>query len=152
GDLISGWEMRGPYYKGFLSGGSKGLFTFAAVGSDPKRLVVCESAIDALSLAAIEKYDTATAYLSTGGVGVMPADPLCRRQCPRIRASHGVGHGAEHDLSGSSVPCLVLSVSHYRTATQTATSRPAALNRPNSSENAATACLAPRPSTRRGGS
>jgi hypothetical protein len=51
-DVITGWEMRGPRYKGFVSGGSKGLFVFA-IGPGAKRLAVCESAIDALSLAAI---------------------------------------------------------------------------------------------------
>jgi hypothetical protein len=65
-DVISGWEMRGPNYKGFVSGGSKGLFAFA-ISREPKRLAVCESAIDALSLAVIEGYDSATVYLSTGG-------------------------------------------------------------------------------------
>jgi hypothetical protein len=58
--------MRGPSYKGFVSGGRKGLFAFA-ISRKPKRLAVCESAIDALSLAVIEGYDSATAYLSTGG-------------------------------------------------------------------------------------
>ena len=37
------------------------------MGPEPKRLAVCELAIDALSLAAIEGCDLATAYLSTGG-------------------------------------------------------------------------------------
>ncbi len=63
---LVGWEMRGPSYKGFLSGGGKGLFVFA-VTITPARIAVCESAIDALSLAAIEDLDRRTAYVSTGG-------------------------------------------------------------------------------------
>jgi hypothetical protein len=63
---LVGWEMRGPSYKGFLSGGGKGLFVFA-VTVTPARIAVCESAIDALSLAAIEDLDSQTAYVSTGG-------------------------------------------------------------------------------------
>jgi hypothetical protein len=58
--------MRGPSFKGFLAGGAKGVFVFT--GSDaPSRVVVCEAAIDALSLAAIDGACADTAYVSTGG-------------------------------------------------------------------------------------
>jgi hypothetical protein len=62
----SGWEMRGPSFKGFFAGGAKGVFVFS--GSDaPSRVAVCEAAIDALSLAAIDGASDDTAYVSTGG-------------------------------------------------------------------------------------
>ena len=63
---ISGWEMRGPSYKGFAKGGSKSLFW---LGRPPvaDRLVVTESAIDAMSLASIEGWRDGTIYASTGG-------------------------------------------------------------------------------------
>ena len=50
--LVTGWEERGPQWRGFATGGSKRLFQFGA--TNPKRLCVTEAAIDALSLAAIE--------------------------------------------------------------------------------------------------
>ncbi len=66
GGRPSGWEMRGPSFKGFLAGGAKGVFVFS--GSDaPSRVAVCEAAIDALSLAAIDGACDDTAYVSTGG-------------------------------------------------------------------------------------
>jgi hypothetical protein len=58
--------MRGPSFKGFLAGGAKGVFVFSRSEATP-RVAVCEAAIDALSLAAIEGADEDTAYVSTGG-------------------------------------------------------------------------------------
>ncbi|WFU12959.1 DUF3991 and toprim domain-containing protein (plasmid) [Rhizobium sp. CB3090] len=63
--IVTGWEARGPQYRGFASGGTKVLFR---LGSHPAvRLVVTEAAIDAMSLAAIEGLRDGTLYLSTGG-------------------------------------------------------------------------------------
>ncbi|CCM80117.1 MULTISPECIES: DUF3991 and toprim domain-containing protein [Rhizobium] len=62
---ITGWEARGPQYRGFASGGAKVLFR---LGPDAAmRLAVTEAAIDAMSLAAIEGLRDGTLYLSTGG-------------------------------------------------------------------------------------
>lgn len=63
---ISGWEMRGPQYKGFSKGGTKALFV---LGQLPvvERLVVTESVIDAMSLATLEGWRSGTVYTSTGG-------------------------------------------------------------------------------------
>lgn len=63
---ITGWEMRGPRYKGFSKGGVKTLFWIGhpAVAD---RVAVTESAIDALSLASIEGWPDGTLYASTGG-------------------------------------------------------------------------------------
>ncbi len=66
GGRPSGWEMRGPSFKGFLAGGAKGVFVFSRSEATP-RVAVCEAAIDALSLAAIDGADEDTAYVSTGG-------------------------------------------------------------------------------------
>ena len=66
GGRPSGWEMRGPSFKGFLAAGAKGLFVFSRSDA-PSRVAVCEAAIDALSLAAIDGADPDTAYVSTGG-------------------------------------------------------------------------------------
>ncbi len=76
---ISGWEGRGPEWRGFATGGSKILFR---LGTAPAtRLCVTEAAIDAMSLAAIEGMRDRTLYLSTGG-GWAPATlSALRRLC-----------------------------------------------------------------------
>jgi len=63
--VLTGWEARGPQYRGFASGGTKVLFRFGS--ENPLRLTVTEAAIDAMSLAAIEGLRQGTLYLSTGG-------------------------------------------------------------------------------------
>lgn len=65
-DVPVGWEMRGPAYKGFAAGGRKTLFVLAE-SWPPKVVMVCEGAIDALSLAVLDGFHPATAYVSTGG-------------------------------------------------------------------------------------
>ncbi|QTG17295.1 DUF3991 domain-containing protein (plasmid) [Agrobacterium tumefaciens] len=62
---ITGWEERGPDWRGFSTGGSKVLFRFGAI--DALRLCVTEAAIDAMSLAAFEGLREGSLYLSTGG-------------------------------------------------------------------------------------
>lgn len=63
--LVTGWEERGPEWRGFSSGGTKVLFRLGA--SDGLRLCVTEAAIDAMSLAAFEGLREGSLYLSTGG-------------------------------------------------------------------------------------
>ncbi|WP_331375590.1 DUF3991 and toprim domain-containing protein [Sinorhizobium chiapasense] len=63
--VVTGWEARGPQYRGFASGGTKVLFRLGS--GTAFRLAVTEAAIDALSLAAIEGLREGTLYLSTGG-------------------------------------------------------------------------------------
>lgn len=67
---LTGWESRGPEWRGFATGGSKILFRLGA--KNATRLCVTEAAIDAMSLAAIEGMREGTLYLSTGG-GWAPA-------------------------------------------------------------------------------
>jgi Protein of unknown function (DUF3991)/Toprim-like len=77
---VTGWEERGPQWRGFATGGSKTLFQFSA--ASPKRLCVTEAAIDALSLTAIEAIQTTnsheTLYVSTGGGWSPATDALLR--------------------------------------------------------------------------
>jgi hypothetical protein len=68
--IVTGWEERGPDWRGFASGGTKLLFALGAETS--LRLCVVEAAIDAMSLAALEEQRPDTRYLSTGG-GWSPA-------------------------------------------------------------------------------
>lgn len=67
---VTGWEERGPDWRGFATGGAKVLFRFERAGGP--RLCVAEAAIDAMSLAALEQQRPDTRYLSTGG-GWSPA-------------------------------------------------------------------------------
>lgn len=67
---VTGWEERGPDWRGFASGAAKRLFALGAETS--LRLCVTEAAIDAMSLAALEEQRPDTRYLSTGG-GWSPA-------------------------------------------------------------------------------
>lgn len=62
---LTGWEERGPAWRGFASDGAKDLFRFGAPGSE--RICITEAAIDAMSLAAIEVHRSDTLYVSTGG-------------------------------------------------------------------------------------
>ena len=79
---IVGIESRGPDYHGFSKGGDKTLFRFRpgaeAPGTEPpSRIAVAEGAIDALSLAQLERaksggaFRTDTMYVATGG-GIGP--------------------------------------------------------------------------------
>ncbi|HCJ73605.1 DUF3991 and toprim domain-containing protein [Rhizobium sp. P007] len=68
--VVTGWEERGPDWRGFSTGGSKVLFRLGA--RDALRLCVTEAAIDAMSLAAFEGLREGSLYLSTGG-GWSPA-------------------------------------------------------------------------------
>ncbi|WP_221117424.1 MULTISPECIES: DUF3991 and toprim domain-containing protein [unclassified Rhizobium] len=74
---VTGWEARGPEYRGFASGGAKVLFRLGP--GTALRLAVTEAAIDAMSLAAIEGLREGTLYLSTGG-GWSPSTEAALRQ------------------------------------------------------------------------
>lgn len=78
---VSGWEERGPLWRGFATGGSKVLFRFGA--DDALRLCVTEAAIDAMSLAAFEGFREGSLYLSTGGGWSPTTDTAIRRLAAR---------------------------------------------------------------------
>lgn len=67
---VTGWEERGPEWRGFATGGGKVLFRLGPIAA--RRLCVTEAAIDAMSLFAIESQRSDSLYLSTGG-GWAPA-------------------------------------------------------------------------------
>jgi len=68
--VVTGWEERGPEWRGFSTGGAKILFRLGPC--EAIRFCVTEAAIDAMSLAAIESLRRDSLYLSTGG-GWAPA-------------------------------------------------------------------------------
>jgi Toprim-like len=59
--------VRGPTYKGSLTGGAKSLFRLPPKGPPLPRFVLAEAAIDALSVAAMESLRGDTLYAATGG-------------------------------------------------------------------------------------
>ena len=65
--VVAHVDVRGPTYKGALTGGAKSMFCLHASGSPRPRLVLAEAAIDALSVAAIENLREDTLYGATGG-------------------------------------------------------------------------------------
>ncbi len=74
--MVTGWEERGPQWRGFAAGGTKVLFCLGS--SQAHRICVTEAAIDAMSLAAIEGMSNETVYVSTGG-GWSPATDAALR-------------------------------------------------------------------------
>jgi hypothetical protein len=76
-------EIRGPAYKGSLTGGTKILFRLAGGPLPLRRLAVAEAPIDALSLAALENIRSDTLYAATGGgMGPKTIDALERLLTP----------------------------------------------------------------------
>lgn len=65
--VVTHVDVRGPTYKGSLTGGAKTLFRLASDACPISRLVLAEAPIDALSLAAIERLQPGTLYAATGG-------------------------------------------------------------------------------------
>lgn len=97
GNRISGWEMRGPNYKGYAKGGHKALFRIGEPG-EVIRLAVTESAIDALSLATLEEWRAGTLYVSTGGGWGAEAEAALRVLLPpqgELVAATDQGTGGE---------------------------------------------------------
>lgn len=67
---LTGIEMRGAGWRNFSAGGEKTLFRLPGGPGPLCRVAVCEAAIDALSLAAIERLRADTLYAATtGGIG-----------------------------------------------------------------------------------
>ena len=77
--VLTGIEMRGPAWRGFSAGGGKTLFRLPGGPGLLPRVAVCESAIDALSLAAIEQCRPDTLYAATAG-GMGPATVAALQQ------------------------------------------------------------------------
>lgn len=79
---LTGWEERGPEWRGFAAGGDKALFRLGAENSP--RVCVTEAAIDALSLAAIEGCREDTVYVSTGGGWAEKSEQLIQALAARL--------------------------------------------------------------------
>lgn len=65
-DMPTGWERRGPSFDGYAKSGVKALY-FPWQNTGFRRLVLCESAIDALSYAQVDGCRRDTLYASHAG-------------------------------------------------------------------------------------
>jgi hypothetical protein len=89
--LVTGIEMRGPAWRGFSAGGTKTLFRLPGGSGSLPRVAVCEAAIDALSLAAIERLRHDTLYAATaGGMGPPTIAALQQLLCNRSTDQAGL--------------------------------------------------------------
>ena len=88
--ILTGIEMRGPTWRSFSTGGDKTLFRLPGAPGRPSRVAVCEAAIDALSLAAIESCRLDTLYTATAG-GMGPATITALQQLLEGLASEPAG-------------------------------------------------------------
>jgi len=88
--LLTGIEMRGATYRNFSVGGGKTLFRLPGGPGRLSRVAVCEAAIDALSLAAIEAERDDTLYAATAG-GMGPATIEAIGQLLECLATEPVG-------------------------------------------------------------
>ncbi len=99
---LTGIEMRGPDWRNFSAGGDKTLFRLPGGTGRLTRVTVCESAIDALSLAAIECVRCDTLYVATAG-GMGPATIATLKQLLQELSTEPSGiliAGSDADTAG----------------------------------------------------
>jgi hypothetical protein len=100
--LLTGIEMRGSDYRNFSAGGDKTLFRLPGGLGPLTRVAVCEAAIDALSLAAIERSRRDTLYAATAG-GMGPGTIVVLQQLLQILSPNPAGMliaAADADTAG----------------------------------------------------
>ena len=88
--LLTGIEMRGPAWRNFSAGGGKTLFRLPGGPGRLTRVAVCEAAIDAMSLAAIELKRRDTLYAATAG-GMGPATIAALQQLLQVLSTDPSG-------------------------------------------------------------
>ncbi|HVP46112.1 MAG TPA: DUF3991 domain-containing protein [Bryobacteraceae bacterium] len=104
-DGLCGYEIKNKGFTGFASGGAKGLW-LSNLLPDDERLVFCESAIDALSHAALYPDDRAR-YASIGGK-LNPQQPeLIRAVIARMPAKARIVAAMDADADGAKLAEMV---------------------------------------------
>lgn len=109
--VVTGWEERGPEWRGFASGGGKMLFRLGPIGAT--RLCVTEAAIDAMSLAAIEDLRFDSLYLSTGG-GWAPATEAAIRALaarPDVQLVAATDNNAQGEVYAGRIEAIAVAAS-----------------------------------------
>ena len=105
---VAGWEIKNRGFTGYAKGGSKGLWFSRTTGAD-MRLVMTESAIDALSYAALFPDDHAR-YFSTGG-SLNPDQPaLIRRALEKMPGPAALILATDNDEAGHALAAAIQSL------------------------------------------
>lgn len=105
---VAGWEIKNRGFTGFSKGGSKGLW-FSCISRHDLRLVIAESAIDALSYAALFPDDN-TRYFSTGG-SLSPAQTaLIARAMAKMLSPAVIVLATDNDPAGHALAATLQSL------------------------------------------
>ena len=100
-DGLCGFEIKNQGFTGFASGAVKGLW-FSRIGPDDRRLIVAETAIDALSYAAL-KGQPRSRYVSTAGE-LNPDQPLLLEAAMKKLPDGGeIVLAVDHDAGGTTI-------------------------------------------------
>lgn len=100
-DGLCGYEIKNKNFTGFASGAVKGLWC-SQIGRDDRRLVIAETAIDALSYAAL-KSTPGSRYVSTAGE-LNPDQPILLKQAMEKLPEGGeVVLALDHDAGGDKI-------------------------------------------------
>lgn len=102
---LSGYELKNVGFTGFASGGSKALW-LSHEQPDDNRLVMCESAIDALSHAVLFP-DDRTRYASIGGKPNPEQPELIRAAIARMPADSEIVSAMDADADGAKLAEVV---------------------------------------------
>jgi hypothetical protein len=107
-DGISGYEVKNAGFTGFAPGGIKGLWGSRKRETDCK-LVISETAIDALSYAALHGHEQSH-FVSTAGQ-MNPAQPgLLRRAMEGMPSGSEIIAGVDHDKAGKQMADAIKAV------------------------------------------
>jgi hypothetical protein len=102
---LSGYELRNRDFKGFASGGSKALW-LSQEFPDDHRLVITESAIDALSHAVLFP-DNRARYASIGGKPNPQQPELIRAAAARMPTNSEIVAAMDNDADGATLANVV---------------------------------------------
>jgi uncharacterized protein DUF3991/Toprim domain-containing protein len=102
---LAGYELKNSGFTGYATGGEKGLWTSRSRDRD-RRLVFAESAIDALSYAAVNPDDTAR-YASIGGKTNPQQPGLIRSEIAKLPAGGEVVSAMDNDEDGMKLAQLI---------------------------------------------
>jgi len=106
-DGMCGYEIRNANFKGYSSGGSEALWLSQEFPND-ERLVLCESAIDALSHAQLFGDHEKTRYASIGGQVNLAVQPeLIRAAAVRMPAGSEIIAAFDADAAGARLAGIV---------------------------------------------
>lgn len=98
GQSVAGYEAKGEGFTGFAKGGQKGLF-WAAQQANVKRVVIAETALDALSVAELEGCRKDTAYVSIGGT-MNDTQPEFLKRVLAVKQPAEVALATDRDAAG----------------------------------------------------